>query len=274
MKHLGSTLWLVSALVLLCGCGGGGGPKGGAGGIGPLEPSFSGVGVNIGGNWTFSTTSTVSAPPLTIAGSINQSGSSVSGAVHISGSNCFDQLTTMGLTGKLTGKNISLTSNSVAGQVTTFTGSITESAFTGTYTIKGGCADGDQGNITGVKIFTIGNTLSGTFTASGGKPFEMTADMAQSSNPSPEGSFAITGTATFRRSCINSGTITPGTFPSASFIMGTSVALEIKTDNGTVAFLGTFNRDKSEIDGAYTVSGGSCDQTGIAVLVVSSPWDY
>jgi hypothetical protein len=51
-----------------------------------------------------------------------------------------------------------------------------------------------------------------------------------------------------RRTCETAG----------SFIMGTSVALEIKTDNGTVTFLGTLNRDRSEIRGAYTVSGGSC----------------
>lgn len=266
-------LLLVSVLVLLCGCGEGGAKRGTGGGE-ILNPSFSGVSLNIAGNWNFSATSRVSAPALTIAGSINQSGSSVSGVVHISGSNCFDQLTTMALTGKLTGSNISLTSISVGGQVLTFTGGITETTLTGTYTVKGGCADGDHGNVTGVKILTIGNTLSGTFTASGGDTFDMTADMAQNSDASPEGSFAITGTATFRRSCLSSGKITPGTFPSGSFIMGTSVALEIRTDNGTVTFFGRLNPDNSEIDGAYTLSGGRCDQTGIAVLVVSSPWDY
>jgi hypothetical protein len=57
-------------------------------------------------------------------------------------------------------------------------------------------------------------------------------------------------------------------------IMGTTVALAIQTGNGTLAFLGTLHRDKGEISGDYTVSGGTCDQTGTAVLVVSSPWDY
>jgi hypothetical protein len=81
---------------------------------------------------------------LTIAGSINQSSGSVSGVVHVDGSNCFDRLATMGLTGTLTGDNLSLATTSVAGQVVTFTSSITNSAFTGTYTINGGCANGDQ----------------------------------------------------------------------------------------------------------------------------------
>jgi hypothetical protein len=279
MKHLSSTLWLLSALVLLCGCGGGG--RTSALPSNPPPPNPPAQGLNVAGNWQFSTTSVAGMPPVTIAGSINQSGSSVSGAVHVHGSTCFDYLTTIGLTGTLTGSDMSLTSTSVDGQVTTFTGTIsddalngTNSAFTGTYTINGGCANGDHGSITGIRIPFIGNTLNGTFTTSGGETFNVAGDEAQNSTPSTEGSFGITGTVTFRTSCFSSGTITPGTFPSGSFIIGTSVALEIETGNGTVTFLGTLNRDRSEIRGAYTVVGGTCDQTGTAVLVVSSPFDY
>jgi hypothetical protein len=270
MKHLACTLWLLSALVLLCGCGGGGTPAP------PTSPPSGSPSVspNIAGNWQFSTTSMGGMPPLTIAGSINQSGSSVTGAVHVNGSNCFNQLTTMGLAGTLTGSNISLTSTSVAGQVMTVTGSMTDTALTGTYTINGGCANGVQGNVTGIKIPLIPNTLSGTFTASGGGTFDVAADVAQSSSASSEGSFGLTGTVTFHTSCFNSGTIKTGTFSSGSFIIGNSVALEIETGNGTVVFLGTANQAKGEISGDYTVSGGTCDQTGTAVLVASSPWDY
>lgn len=92
--------------------------------------------------------------------------------------------------------------------------------------------------------------------------------------PSTEGSFGITGKVIFHRSCFSSGTFESGTFPLGSFIIGSSVAFEIETDNGTVTFLGTLNRDRSEIRGAYRVLGGSCEDTGTAVLVVSSPWDY
>ncbi len=220
-------------------------------------------------------------PPATIAGGINQSGSSLSGAVLVAGSKCFDRQTTIGLTGTLTGSNVSLTSTAADGQVTTLTGSIrddarngTDSAFTGTYAVNGGCANGDNGSVTGIRIPFIGNILKGTFTTSRGETFDMAGDEAQYGTPSTEGSFGITGTVTFRTSCFSSGTITPGTFPSGSFIIGTSVALEIETDNGTVTFLGTLNRDRSEIRGAYAVVGGTCDDTGTAVLVVSSPWDY
>lgn len=212
-------------------------------------------------------------PPVTIAGSINQSGSAVSGAVHVGGSNCFDQPTTISLTGTLTGNNISLTSTSVGGQVTTFTGSITDTALTGTYAVTGGCADGDQGTVTGIKILSITGALSGTFTTSDKETFNVAAQVTQGGAGS-EGSFGLTGTVTFGSSCFSSGTITPGTFPSGSFILGTHVAIEIKTDNGTVAFLGTANQATGEISGDYTVVGGTCDHSGTAALDASSPWDY
>jgi len=180
--------------------------------------------------------------------------------VHIDGSNCLEHLTTIGLTGTLTGSDISLTSATVNGQITTLTGTIsddalngTDSAFTGTYTITGGCDNGDHGSVTGIRIPFIGNTLNGTFTTSAGATFDVAGDEAQSSSASTEGSFGISGTVSFRTSCFSSGTIKPGTFPSGSFIVGTSVALEIETDNGTVTFLGTLNRERSEISGNYIV---------------------
>ena len=271
--------FLLLVLLLLSGCGGGGtssltsvpGPI-----SNPPPPGKSVV-----SNWQFTTTSTVPGrPPLTIAGSVSVSGSSVSGAVHIVGSNCFDRLITVGMTGTLTGGNISLTSASIAGQVATLTGTFSDPGtfqpgqFTGAYAINGGCAGGDQGNATGAKVLYIGNLLDGTFTTSGGGTFSVSGDMAQDSASSSSGTFAITGTVTFNTSCFSSGTMASGTFPSGSFIMGTSVAFEIATSNGSVAFLGTLNTATSEIDGSYTISGGTCDQTGTAVFVASSPWDY
>jgi len=279
MKLWASTSWLLSAAVLLCGCGGGGyqGPIGGApegaGGVTSPPPSS---GPNVAGNWQFSTTSTAGMPPATIAGGINQSGSSVSGAVHVEGSKCFDRLTTIGLTGTLTGSDISLTSTSVGGQVLTLTVSISGigNAFTGTYTINGGCANGDHGTVTGREVGVIRGALSGTFTTFGGETFDMEGYI----NPgyaSSEGSFGISGTATFGTSCFGSGRIVAGTFPSGSFMIGTSVVLAIQTDNGTFIFVGTDTDHGGigEISGEYTVTGGTCDQTGTALLN-DDPWGY
>lgn len=210
---------------------------------------------------------------MTIAGSINQSGSSVSGAVHVDSSNCFDHLTTINLTGVLAGSNISLTSMSVGGQVITLTGSTAGDAFTGTYTVNGGCGDGDHGNVTGIRVPLIAAQWNGAFTTSEGGTLDVVAELAQSSAADAEGSFGITGTVAFPTSCFRSGTITSGKFPTGSFVIGTSVALVIETGNGTLTFVGTENLAKSEISGAYAVSGGTCDQIGTGVLV-ANPWGY
>ena len=267
MRHFwASTLWIVSALVL-CGCGGG---RGTTSGSAPLPARLF---FDTTGNWQFTTASTAGAVSLSIAGSIDQSVTEVSAALHIDGSNCFDQLTTVRLSGTLAGNKISLTSTSVSGQVINFAGDITDTAFTGTFTINSGCADGEHGNVTGAKIPSITSQLSGTFTASGQQTFAATAQATQG-NASSEGTFGITGTVTFGPSCFSSGTITSGTFPSGSFIMGTSVSLEIETDNGTVVFHGTANQTTGEIRGDYMVLNGTCSQTGTAVLTATGQWDY
>ena len=207
-------------------------------------------------------------PPATIAGGINQAGSSVNGAVHVEGSKCFDRLTTISLTGTLTGSDISLTSTSVGGQVLILTGSTSGfgNAFTGTYTINGGCANGDHGTITGRAVGVIRGALGGTLTTSGGETFDMGGYINPGSTSS-EGSFGISGTANFGTSCFGSGNMVAGTFPSGSFMIGTSVVLTIQTDNGTFIFVGTRNRDNSSIRGDYAVVGGTCDETGTGVLV-------
>jgi len=91
---------------------------------------------------------------------------------------------------------------------------------------------------------------------------------------SSEGSFEISGTANFGTSCFGSGKIVAGTFPSGSFMIGTSVVLTIQTDNGTFIFNGTEDPGGlSEIRGEYTVTGGTCDQSGTA-LINDDPWGY
>jgi hypothetical protein len=274
MRHKASASWLLAAVVLLCGCGGGGyqgqtaRAPGGAGGVPSPSPS---PGPNIAGNWQFSTTSKVSgAPPLTIAGSISPSGSSVSGAAHVNGSNCFDPLSTVELTGTLTGSDLSLTTTSVAGQVASFTGNISDDALTGTYAIVGGCAGGDEGTVTGVKIPSVTGNWAGDLTSETGDINRISVALVQGS-PTSAGIFGLTGTAMFEvGTCFKSAKITSGTFPSGSYVMGESVSLEIETDNGVIVFLGTAKGD-GLIRGNYTLVGSTCEPTGTGYL---SPWEY
>jgi hypothetical protein len=268
-----ATIPALSFAVLLSGCGASHSPNLPST-PSPAQPSGTPSIPNIAGNWQFNATSNIPGnPPLTFAGNISQTNSEVSGALHVDGSNCFNQLTIMGLTGAVSAGSTSLTSTALNGQVVTFTFSNT--TFTGTYKINGGCDAGDQGSVTGANV-SLANAdgWSGTFTSSAQKAFNAAGNFAQSTSASPEGSLGITGTATFDTPCFSAATISAGSYPAGNFILGTLVSLQIETDNGTVAFLGTVNPPTEIINGTYSVVGGTCDQAGTAVLALGGQWDY
>lgn len=278
MKHVSRTLFLLSVLFVLGGCGGGAQNAGGAAG-GPLDgvPARPAPVLNAAQNWQFSTTSTEGFPRITIAGGIDQTTSPISGAVHVNGSSCFDHLKVVQLTGVPNGSNLSLTSSPTAGQVITAVGSITKdpltnsAKFTGTYSIRGGCADGDQGNITGgVEPTTMKGEWAGDLTSAAGNINRITVTLTQD-GATPEGTFGITGTAGFEvGTCFKRAEIVSGKFPSGSYMMGQTVALQIKTDNGMISFLGTADHG-GLVEGDYTIAGGTCDPKGTGYL---SPWEY
>lgn len=276
MKRKLNMAWLFSTLVLLYGCGGAVKPSNPSSNPPAGPPSGPPVqNQNTSTNWQLNATSTNHAGPSTanISGTIIPTGSVVTAALHVEGWTCFDQQTTVAMTGTLTDGNISMTSPAVSGQVITLAGTITKKSnfpdvLNGTYTVSGGCADGDQGNVTGFSVHSITGNWAGNLTTAGGGNIHWNAELAQGSADS-EGSFGLSGAITFD-SCFGAGTITSGTFPSASFILGQSVNLEIKTSNGTITFLGTAE-DGGLIRGSYTASGGSCEPSGTGYL---SPWEY
>ncbi len=277
MRHL-ATVFALSAAVLLFGCGGvpRPAPTSTFTSSTPPPPVTPPPIPNVASNWQFSAVSNVTGnPPLTFAGSISQTGSVATAALHVDGSTCFDQLTTMGLTGTVTADSTSLTSTAVNGQVVTFTGQLTNSTFTGTYSVNGGCAAGDKGSVTGFAVYIAdADSWDGTFISSAQTKFNVTGNFAQSTTASPEGSFGITGTATFDTPCFSAATLSPGSFPSGSFILGTLMSFEIMTNNGTVTFIGTVDPVSATMSGTYNVSGGTCDQTGTAFVALTGQWDY
>lgn len=191
--------------------------------------------------------------------------------MHVQGSNCLDQTVSIPMTGTLTGSNVSLSLTPMSGEIVTLTGSVATNAFGGTYLMQGGCADGDHGNVTGMQVPSMTGSLTGTFTPVAGGTFDMDFFLTQL-NGSFDGSFSITGTGAFSGACLKSGTLVAGSFPTGSFILGTSLALEIQTDSGILTFTGTADVS-GHVTGSYSLVGGNCDQTGTASLV-ASPWDY
>lgn len=268
---LSATFLALSATALLSGCGA---ARSVSTGTTPGTPSASIP--NIAGNWQFSTTSTVPGnPPLSVAGSIGQNGSSVSGALHVDGSSCFNQLTITGLNGTVSDGTTSLTTTSLNGQVATFSGNFMNNTFTGRYSVNGGCDNGDKGSVTGTRIsLADADGWSGEFKSSAQTTFTGVGSFAQNTSATSEGSFVIAGTASFDSPCFSSASLSPGTFPSGNFILGSLVSLEILTDNGTLSFVGTVDPNTENITGTYKVVGGSCDQTGTAVVALTGQWDY
>jgi hypothetical protein len=272
MKRQANLLWLL--VLVLGGCGGGGTPPVPNQDPPPNSPPPPQP-LLISGNWEFTTKSAAGAPTLTISGNLDAPSSSVTGTLHANGWNCFDPMMPIGVTGTLTNKSLVMTSDSVQGQVISVDGQVIDSNgsdvnLNASYTIKGGCADGDQGSVTGTNLALMGGNWAGTFTTSAGDDINISVTLTQE-DASPEGSFGLTGTATFDGSCFTSGTITAGTFPSASYILGRSVSLEFSTDNGVIIFPAKWESD-GVIRGTYTIVGGSCESTGTGYL--SSPWDY
>jgi hypothetical protein len=275
MRHLASVIGL---LLLSCACGQG--PRNYSGGSGLPSGPTSGPSSTpslhpISGNWQFNATSSVlgGPPSAQLAGSITQSGSSLVGAVHVNGWACFDQSTVIGLNGNAIDGKVLLTSTSIDGQVLILEGKIIQKGgfpdtFTGTYTITGGCANGDHGSATGYAVHTLTGYWAGNLTTDGGTSIHWDTQLTQE-NPTSDGRFGLNGTVDFY-DCFPTGTIVSGTSANDSFVLGTSVDLQIKTDAASITFVGTADPD-GLIRGTYTASGGSCELSGTAYL---SPWEY
>ena len=276
MKRLLITSVLLCFLALLCSCGGGRTSLLPPPTDPPTDtPTGTPSDLKVLGDWELATRSTVGRPALAIGGSIIQTGNILSSAVHVEGSTCFEQKTVILLTGTLTDGNISMGSASLNGQVITVAGAFTKKdgfpyQLTGTYTIDGGCAGGDEGSLTGYSVDGINGVWYGNLTTEEGANIHWGTDRLGQVEASSEGSFGLTGAFNFDGTCFKSGALTPGTFPTPSFILGTSVDLNIPIDNGTVAFVGTADPD-GLIRGTYTVTGGACESTGKGYL---SPWEY
>jgi len=274
MKLYGAPLVLF-VTSFLCGCGGGLQTVEKAPSLTKAPTSTEQQLPNIAGNWQFTATSTLpgkSSP--TLAGSISQNSDAIGGALHVQGSDCFDPLATMYFTGATLHGNTLLTSNTVDGQVITISGKFTQSAFSGTYKATGGCVADEQGSLVGFNIPYLANELSGTFVNSAHDAFNVAGEITQSVDPRADGTYEISGSATFDTPCFHEGTIKHRPFPFGSYVLGASVSFEFQTINGILKFLGAFNKDKSAIEGNYGISGDTCHDTGTAVLHLSSPWDY
>lgn len=175
------------------------------------------------GNWAVTATSTapgktVAAQTFVLGGNLTQNGNALSGTLSITGSGCIIPQT-IAFTGKVDGKNITLTSATFDGIVITVKASGSKDSLTGTYTITGGCPD--QGTVTAGAVQSISGTWNGTVLVNT-SPATMSVVLTQSSTASADGSFALTGSVTYTNNgsgCSLTATITPSSITGGSVVV-------------------------------------------------------
>lgn len=256
MKHTFAVLSFL-AVISLMGCGGGGNEPG--------DPPPQTL--NVTGNWELmSTSQVVSGSQVELVAYLSNSGNNVTAHVRTV-SDCFTIDDLLSFTGAVNNGQITLTSAPVLGQTLTIQGTLTNSAVNGTYSITGGCADGDHGTISGFKVRSFSGTWSGDFVSSSSTTTQVSTTVTQGGEePAFLGVSRVTGDVTFS----NSACFTSGTIPASSgFAFGVNFVAFVNTnDGGMVQFVGFSNEGGTQITGDYTVTGGTCDgDVGTGTLI-------
>jgi hypothetical protein len=135
---------------------------------------------------------------------------------------------------------------------TTGAGGSTE-VLTGSYSVAGGCANGDKGTVVGETVPSYTNTYSGTFVSVSKVSVPVSMTITQS-GPNSDGFYQVTGSGTFTGStCFSTGTI------ASSEILGDYMDVTLTTNNGgSVEFIGEVSDTAGAIAGGYTVTAGTC----------------
>jgi hypothetical protein len=240
MKHTFETVALGVLLVVLSACGGGG--------------NSSTAPVNMAGNWQFTGNSITFGYVFNATGQVNQTGSSISGTLSLSGSPCAQ---TADFSGTINGSSLSVTANE-SGQNVSFTGTVSAdgNSLSGKYAAPpGGCTNGDAGTWSGSRVSVLNGLFRGTLAAQNGLPANVIAEFKD------DGGY-VTGTATLTNSlCFQSLNLT-GT------VSGENVELQSTEETQSLTLRGTFDLENKSLALNYSVLGGSCaGESGKAILV-------
>ena len=211
------------------------------------------------GNWSMTAT-TSGTPTFYIGGNLTQSGTNLVGTMYVANSLCYSPSQTVSFTGTVKGKNVTLTSASVGGQVISIIATGTAGSLTGTYSIAGGTTcNGDSGTLTASPVPSISATWSGPIVSQGGQS-TLALAFTQATTASSDGTFALTGTGSYTNStCFSTATIT------SAFVAGPYLVVNGTTDDGGNFFytnvLLNNSASPTSMKGTYEVSdaGQTCD---------------
>lgn len=256
--------------------------------VGLLASLFSGCFIGGGkqftiasGNWYIPLPGTAWA-----GGSLIQSGSSIKGVLHVTGSPCFDpvadELIVTGAASNDGSNKVTFASEPIRGQVLTVKGSYAatlsihfgpprgpQQLLDATETISGGACAGQASSsanyftMTGHPVGDIG-TLFGSSNPWTGT-VSSTSALIQSV-PDASGYSHVTGGFTF----FSSPCFTSGTVPSST-VLGNTVQMTIDTDSGLLVGSGTFivldPLLPYKVQFNFTVQGGTCNGETVVSLI-------
>lgn len=200
----------------------------------------------------------------------------MSGIMHVFDSACFISAEdNLPLSGSFSGDTLTLTSGTLDSQVVTVKATGTGASLTGTYSVAGGCADGDHGTIVASYLPPVTGTWTSTF-KDYGNTVSMSATLTQASTADANGVFPLSGTVSFSGlTCPTGGTVysLPQSDWATSGVVGTDILLTVEnasSGNAELIYSGSVTNasaaQASTIAGAYTVSDASCQQlTGTSV---------
>ena len=257
---------ILAVVILACfmpGCGDGSGP-----GSTPNPDAIT------AGNWSFNTLSSPTDGHLiSIGGVLSASGATLSGTMAVDLSVCsFNPQTAV--TGTVSESSFTLKSASIDGQVITIQGTMANSkSLVGTYSISGGCADGERGSIVGVYVPPLTGTWRATESVNG-SDVVITLNLTQQT-AADHGFFHVSGTASYSGSpCALSGTINSN----LSFVTGNVVGIFVNTSevgggSGQLMYAGGL--DDPAIANSFSslegVLSGSCTSSTDLLVFTKQP---
>jgi hypothetical protein len=228
------------------------------------------------GNWAIVTKAATTTSGGTLGGNLIQSGTSVTGVLHSIGfSHCYRPptppimvQTNIPVTGTFENGALHLVSSSVSGQVLTVDATYRSGALNGTYSVQGGCADGERGTVNGQPM----PDLSGTWIGIASSGARVVVAWQQQGSATTDGVFSMSGTVNLSNgpACYPSGTMalqagySQGGEPMASFVTGNALSVAASDSSSgdpvAIALAGFAHTATSPhaITGTFTLSGGSC----------------
>lgn len=223
-----------------------------------------------------------------IGGSMAISGTTVSANFYLSASPCFIP-GNLAFAGTVTNHQLTLTSDADDGQVISLEGMLSTSGTSilgGTFTIQGGCADGESGSFNGLLMPSLTGTWTGTATVnppagSASPSFQATVSLQlQQSLTAMDFWFPLSGSLQISGSpCgFSSGTLLQNVLIENLNIFDSSVAgyrwwaAALMNDGSQVQMVGVFAPpSSSDSSVAMTISGGTCDGYSVSNITLTGP---